>query len=86
MKKLNDQTRKDDVVTFEQLGVDRLFVVNFTDGIDGLNTSVTFFVALFFMLIGTVINTVVWKYLISPTCRWQCHDTPLTVIVHRVFL
>lgn len=26
MKKLNDQTRKDDVVTFEQLGVDRLFV------------------------------------------------------------
>ena len=32
--------------------------VNFTDGIDGLNTSVTFFVALVFMLIGTVINTV----------------------------
>lgn len=26
MKKLNDQTRKDDVVTFEELGVDRLFV------------------------------------------------------------
>lgn len=26
LKKLNDQTRKDDVVTFEQLGVDRLFV------------------------------------------------------------
>ena len=26
MKKLNDQTRKDDIVTFEQLGVDRLFV------------------------------------------------------------
>lgn len=26
MKKLNNQTRKDDVVTFEQLGVDRLFV------------------------------------------------------------
>ena len=26
MKKLNDQTRKEDVVTFEQLGVDRLFV------------------------------------------------------------
>ena len=26
MKKLNDQTRKDDVVIFEQLGVDRLFV------------------------------------------------------------
>ena len=26
MKKLNDQTRKNDVVTFEQLGVDRLFV------------------------------------------------------------
>jgi N12 class adenine-specific DNA methylase len=26
MEKLNDQTRKDDVVTFEQLGVDRLFV------------------------------------------------------------
>lgn len=26
MKKLNDQTRKDDVVTSEQLGVDRLFV------------------------------------------------------------
>ncbi len=26
MKKLNDQTRKDDVVTFEQLGVDRLLV------------------------------------------------------------
>ena len=26
MKKLNDQTRKDDVVTFEQLGVDQLFV------------------------------------------------------------
>ena len=26
MKKLNDQPRKDDVVTFEQLGVDRLFV------------------------------------------------------------
>ena len=26
MKKLNDQTKKDDVVTFEQLGVDRLFV------------------------------------------------------------
>ena len=26
LKKLNDQTRKDDVVTFEELGVDRLFV------------------------------------------------------------
>ena len=26
IKKLNDQSRKDDVVTFEQLGVDRLFV------------------------------------------------------------
>ncbi len=26
LEKLNDQTRKDDVVTFEQLGVDRLFV------------------------------------------------------------
>lgn len=26
LDKLNDQTRKDDVVTFEQLGVDRLFV------------------------------------------------------------
>lgn len=26
LKRLNDQTRKDDVVTFEQLGVDRLFV------------------------------------------------------------
>lgn len=26
LKKLNDQSRKDDVVTFEQLGVDRLFV------------------------------------------------------------
>lgn len=26
MKKLNDQSRKDDVVTFEELGVDRLFV------------------------------------------------------------
>ena len=26
LQKLNDQTRKDDVVTFEQLGVDRLFV------------------------------------------------------------
>ena len=26
LNKLNDQTRKDDVVTFEQLGVDRLFV------------------------------------------------------------
>ena len=26
LAKLNDQTRKDDVVTFEQLGVDRLFV------------------------------------------------------------
>ncbi len=26
LKKLNDETRKDDVVTFEQLGVDRLFV------------------------------------------------------------
>ena len=26
LSKLNDQTRKDDVVTFEQLGVDRLFV------------------------------------------------------------
>lgn len=26
LRKLNDQTRKDDVVTFEQLGVDRLFV------------------------------------------------------------
>lgn len=26
LKKLNDNTRKDDVVTFEQLGVDRLFV------------------------------------------------------------
>ena len=26
LKKLNDQTRKDDVVTFEQLGVDKLFV------------------------------------------------------------
>ena len=26
LEKLNDQTRKDDVVTFEQLGIDRLFV------------------------------------------------------------
>ena len=26
LEKLNDQSRKDDVVTFEQLGVDRLFV------------------------------------------------------------
>ena len=26
LEKLNDDTRKDDVVTFEQLGVDRLFV------------------------------------------------------------
>ena len=26
LERLNDQTRKDDVVTFEQLGVDRLFV------------------------------------------------------------
>ena len=26
LKKLNDQTRKDDVVTFEELGVDRLFI------------------------------------------------------------
>lgn len=26
LKKLNDQSRKDDVITFEQLGVDRLFV------------------------------------------------------------
>ncbi len=32
--------------------------VNFTDGIDGLNTSVTFFVALFFMLVGTSVNAV----------------------------
>ena len=32
--------------------------VNFTDGIDGLNSSVTFFAALFFMLIGTVVNAV----------------------------
>ncbi len=31
--------------------------VNFTDGIDGLNTSVTF-CCIIFMLIGTVINTV----------------------------
>ena len=26
LKKLNDQTRKDDIITFEELGVDRLFV------------------------------------------------------------
>ena len=26
LDKLNDQTKKDDVVTFEELGVDRLFV------------------------------------------------------------
>lgn len=26
LKKLNDQSRKDDVVTFEELGIDRLFV------------------------------------------------------------
>lgn len=26
LKKLNDQSRKDDVVTFEELGVDRLFI------------------------------------------------------------
>ena len=26
LKKLNDQSRKDDVLTFEELGVDRLFV------------------------------------------------------------
>ena len=26
MPSLNDQSRKDDVVTFEQLGVDRLFI------------------------------------------------------------
>ncbi len=32
--------------------------VNFTDGIDGLNSSVTFFAALFFMLIGTVVDAV----------------------------
>lgn len=26
LEKLNDQSRKDDVVTFEELGVDRLFI------------------------------------------------------------
>ncbi len=26
MDKLNDQSRKDDMVTFEELGVDRLFI------------------------------------------------------------
>ena len=26
LDKLNDQTRKDDIVTFEELGVDRLFI------------------------------------------------------------
>lgn len=26
LKKLNDQSRKDDVVNFEELGIDRLFV------------------------------------------------------------
>ena len=26
LEKLNDQSRKDDVVTFEELGIDRLFV------------------------------------------------------------
>ena len=26
LEKLNDQSRKDDVVTFEELGVDRIFV------------------------------------------------------------
>ena len=26
MAKLNDQSRKDDVITFEELGVDKLFV------------------------------------------------------------
>lgn len=26
LQKLNDQSRKDDVVTFEELGVDRLFI------------------------------------------------------------
>lgn len=26
LNKLNDQSRKDDVVTFEELGVDRLFI------------------------------------------------------------
>ena len=26
LKKLNDQSRKDDVITFEQLGCDRIFV------------------------------------------------------------
>ena len=26
LKKLNDQSRKDDVVSFEELGIDRLFV------------------------------------------------------------
>ena len=26
LERLNDQSKKDDVVTFEQLGVDRLFV------------------------------------------------------------
>lgn len=31
--------------------------VNFTDGIDGLNGSVTFFVALFFMLISTIVGS-----------------------------
>ena len=36
LDKLNDQTRKDDVVTFEQLGIDRLFV-------DESHASKTFF-------------------------------------------
>ena len=29
LKKLNDQSRKDDVVTFEELGVDRIFIDGF---------------------------------------------------------
>ena len=36
LAKLNDQSRKDDVVTFEQLGVDRLFV---DDGRDIIGTN-----------------------------------------------
>ena len=31
MAKLNDQSRKDDVITFEELGVDKLYVLDITE-------------------------------------------------------
>jgi phospho-N-acetylmuramoyl-pentapeptide-transferase len=45
--------------------------VNFTDGIDGLNSSVTFFVCVFFMVISSVIN-LMGASILAAACAGGC--------------